>query len=60
MGTFNAGAFTLGLPGVNAKREDEKVVLAHPYTELPVCPFTIAKKAGIIVQPKNSPGTGGK
>jgi Zn-dependent peptidase ImmA (M78 family) len=46
---------------LEAEHAAEKVVAAHPFSQLPVCPFAIAEKAGIIVQPKDSrePGVSG-
>lgn len=46
---------------LQAESEAERVVSDHPFTELPVCPFTIAAKAEIIIQPKPSdqPGVSG-
>ena len=37
-----------------AEREAEKAFAAHTSGELPICPFTIAKKVDIIIQPKPS------
>ncbi len=39
---------------LEAEREAERVVNDHGFTALPVCPFAIAKKADIDVQPKDS------
>lgn len=49
------------LDELEAEREAERVVAEHPFTQLPVCPFAIAEKAEIIVQPKDSsePGVSG-
>ena len=46
---------------VEAEKEAERVVASHPFTQLPVCPFAIAEKAGIVVQAKRSsePGVSG-
>ena len=46
---------------LEAEHEAEKVVASHPFSAFPICPFAIAEKAGIVVQPKDSkePGVSG-
>jgi len=46
---------------LEAESEAKNVIRQHGITSLPVCPFTIAKKADITVQPKDStePGVSG-
>jgi len=46
---------------LEVESEAENVIRQHGVTSLPVCPFTIAKKADITVQPKDStePGVSG-
>lgn len=42
------------LDRIEAESEAERVLVDHPFPILPVCPFTIAKKVGIVIQPKPS------
>jgi Zn-dependent peptidase ImmA (M78 family) len=46
---------------LEAESEAENVIRQHSITSLPVCPFTIAEKSEITVQPKDSdePGVSG-
>ncbi len=46
---------------LEAEAEAEKVVARHGFQSFPVCPFTIAQEAGIVVAPKDSrePGVSG-
>lgn len=39
---------------ISAEAEAERVLADHPFPTLPICPFTIAERVGIIVQPKES------
>ena len=50
---------TIGL--LEAEGEAENVIKRYGFVALPICPFTIAKNADIIVQPKDSdePGVSG-
>lgn len=49
------------LDELEAQREADAVLKSHPFDSLPICPFTIAAKSGIIVQAKDSsePGVSG-
>lgn len=42
------------LDQIEAEAEAGRVLTAHPFPSLPICPFVIAEKVGIIVQPKDS------
>ncbi|HEV3436553.1 MAG TPA: hypothetical protein VG122_04300, partial [Gemmata sp.] len=44
-----------------AEREAENVVNQHGFSALPICPFAIARKADILIEPKDSdePGVSG-
>ena len=42
------------LDRIEAESEAERVLTDHPFPDLPICPFVIADKTGIIVQPKDS------
>lgn len=46
---------------IAAEGEAERILAEHPFPDLPICPFEIAKRVGIIVQPKDSdePGVSG-
>ncbi len=46
---------------LEAEGEAEGVIKRHSFTALPICPFTIAEKAEILVEPKDSdePGVSG-
>jgi len=46
---------------LEAELEADQVIKQHGFTTLPICPFTIAKKAEILVEPKDSdePGVSG-
>ncbi len=46
---------------LEAESEAESVIKQHGFTTLPICPFTVARNADIIVQPKGStePGVSG-
>jgi Zn-dependent peptidase ImmA (M78 family) len=46
------------LDTLEAEREAERVVADHPFTQLPICPFAIAEKAGIVVHAKDSTARG--
>mgnify|MGYP000895460139 CR=1 FL=1 len=42
------------LDRIEAEAEAERVLKDHLFPNLPICPFVIAEKAGIIVQPKET------
>lgn len=46
---------------LEAEHEAERVIREYKFADLPICPFTIAAKAGIVVKPKDSiePGVSG-
>lgn len=43
---------------LEAEGEAESVINQHGFTALPICPFTIARKAEILVEPKDSDEAG--
>ena len=41
-----------------AEHEAGRVLVAHASDDLPICPFAISKKVGIVIQPKPSSARG--